>query len=36
MTDDTGLIVRVFAEEVPEIAAGTIEIKAIAQGGLPQ
>jgi N utilization substance protein A len=29
--DDTGLIARLFAQEVPEIATGTIKIKAIAR-----
>jgi N utilization substance protein A len=29
--DDTGLIARLFAREVPEIGAGSIEIKAIAR-----
>jgi N utilization substance protein A len=29
--DDTGLIAHLFAQEVPEIAAGTIEIKALAR-----
>jgi N utilization substance protein A len=29
--DDTGLIAHLFAREVPEIAAGTVEIKAIAR-----
>jgi N utilization substance protein A len=31
MPDDTGAVVRLFAQEVPEIAAGTVEIKAIAR-----
>ena len=31
MPDDTGAVVRLFAQEVPEIAAGNIEIKAIAR-----
>jgi N utilization substance protein A len=31
MPDDTGSVLRLFAREVPEIAAGTIEIKAIAR-----
>ena len=31
MTDDTGVVVRLFAREVPEIAARTIEIKAIVR-----
>ncbi len=31
MPDDTGPVVRLFAQEVPEIAAGSIEIKAIAR-----
>ena len=31
MPDDTGPVTRLFAQEVPEIAAGTIEIKAIAR-----
>jgi N utilization substance protein A len=31
MPDDTGAVVRLFAREVPEIAAGSIEIKAIAR-----
>ncbi len=29
--DDTGLIARLFAQEVPEIGAGSIQIKAIAR-----
>jgi N utilization substance protein A len=29
--DETSIIARLFAQEVPEIAAGTIEIKAIAR-----
>jgi len=29
--DETGLIARLFAQEVPEIRAGSIEIKAIAR-----
>ncbi len=31
MSKDTEAVVRLFEEEVPEIAAGTIEIKAIAR-----
>jgi N utilization substance protein A len=31
MLDDTDTVVRLFEEEAPEIAAGTIEIKAIAR-----
>jgi N utilization substance protein A len=31
MADDTDHVARLFAEEVPEIAAGTVEIKAIAR-----
>src|SRR5262249_8665416 len=31
MTDDIGLVARLFAQEVPEIAAGNIQIKAIAR-----
>jgi N utilization substance protein A len=31
MPDDTGPVVSLFAREVPEIAAGSIEIKAIAR-----
>jgi N utilization substance protein A len=31
MPDDTDAVVRLFAQEVPEIAAGIIEIKAIAR-----
>jgi N utilization substance protein A len=31
MTDDIGQVARVFAQEVPEIALGSIEIKAIAR-----
>jgi N utilization substance protein A len=31
MPDDTGAVVRLFAREVPEIAAGSIEIRAIAR-----
>jgi N utilization substance protein A len=31
MADDIDHIARLFAEEVPEIAAGTVEIKAIAR-----
>jgi transcription termination/antitermination protein NusA len=31
MSNDTGALLRLFQEEVPEIAAGTIEIKAIAR-----
>ena len=31
MPDDTGPVARLFAREVPEIAAGSIEIKAIAR-----
>ena len=31
MSNDTDIVRRLFAEEVPEIAAGTIEIKAIAR-----
>ena len=31
MPDDTGTVVRLFAQEVPEVAAGTVEIKAIAR-----
>ncbi|MBI3410321.1 MAG: hypothetical protein HY040_18435 [Planctomycetes bacterium] len=29
--DDAGLIARLFVQEVPEIAAGSVEIKAIAR-----
>lgn len=29
--DETDLVARLFAQEVPEVAAGTIEIKAIAR-----
>ena len=37
MPDDTGVVVRLFAQEVPEIAAGTVEIKTVAQRSrLPQ
>ncbi|HJT78683.1 MAG TPA: hypothetical protein VJ739_15880 [Gemmataceae bacterium] len=31
MSDDTAPVVRLFAREIPEIAAGTVEIKAIAR-----
>src|SRR5437899_12119654 len=31
MSDDTAAVARLFAQEIPEIAAGTIEIKAIAR-----
>ena len=31
MADDIDHVARLFAEEVPEIAAGTVEIKAIAR-----
>ena len=31
MAEDSNDVVRLFAEEVPEIAAGTVEIKAIAR-----
>jgi N utilization substance protein A len=31
MADDTDHVARLFAEEVPEIAAGIVEIKAIAR-----
>jgi len=31
MPDDTGAVVRLFAQEVPEIAAGTVQIKAVAR-----
>src|SRR5262245_32192975 len=31
MPDDTGPVFRLFAQEVPEITAGTVEIKAIAR-----
>ena len=31
MADDIGAIARVFTQEVPEIASGSIEIKAIAR-----
>ena len=31
MTDDIELVARLFAQEVPEIAAGNIQIKAIAR-----
>ena len=31
MSDDTDHLARLFAEAVPEIAAGTVEIKAIAR-----
>jgi N utilization substance protein A len=31
MTDDTDHVARLFAEAVPEIAAGSVEIKAIAR-----
>jgi N utilization substance protein A len=31
MQDDTGALVRLFSEEVPEIAVGSVEIKAIAR-----
>ena len=34
--DDIDLVARLFAREVPEIAAGRIEIKAIAHARLPQ
>lgn len=31
MSDDIGAITRLFTDEVPEIAAGTVEIKAVAR-----
>jgi N utilization substance protein A len=31
MADDTGHIARLFADAVPEFAAGTVEIKAVAR-----
>ena len=31
MSNDSDIVRRLFAEEIPEIAAGTIEIKAIAR-----
>jgi N utilization substance protein A len=31
MSHDTAAVVRLFAQEIPEIAAGTVEIKAIAR-----
>ncbi len=31
MSEDTDAVLRLFAQEIPEIASGTIEIKAIAR-----
>ncbi len=31
MSDDTAAVARLFAQEIPEVAAGTVEIKAIAR-----
>ena len=31
MADDTDVIARLFAQEIPEIAAGTVEIRAVAR-----